>query len=182
MISQPNAITLYTAVVLHHAQRYLLLRRAPTKRIAPNLWTGIGGRVEADELDNLNASVLREVAEETGLSAADIERLTLRRALLHNRPHEPLTLLLFFTGELRELLTPHCTEGALAWLTPEQLADLPMLETTRSILPLVIQDHQHDPSGEGRVRLGVAQYQADGKLERIVWASEKDEFRGMSDE
>jgi 8-oxo-dGTP diphosphatase len=169
-MSNPNAIISYTALLLHHAQSYLLLQRAPTKRLAPNLWTGIGGKIEAHELNDLNASVLREVVEETGIPASAIARLTLRRALLHNRPHEPLTLLLFFTGELHEPLMPPCTEGTLAWVTPERITELPMLETTRSVLPLAIQDHQRDVEGRERVRLGVAQYQADGKLERIVWA------------
>ena len=48
----------------------LLIRRAQD-RIFPGLWQGVTGRVEPGE--RIPAAALREVEEETGLGAADIE-------------------------------------------------------------------------------------------------------------
>ena len=43
--AKPNMLAVYTVVVLRHQQSCLLLQRTATKRLWPNLWTGVGGRV-----------------------------------------------------------------------------------------------------------------------------------------
>jgi len=41
--SKLNAFAAFSLILLRHGERYLLLRRAETKRFAPGRWTGIGG-------------------------------------------------------------------------------------------------------------------------------------------
>ena len=77
-----------------------MLERAATKRMHPGLWTGMGGRVEADEMGDLTASALRELHEESGIGARDVTDFALRRVVFHARPGAPLTTLLYFTGTL----------------------------------------------------------------------------------
>jgi 8-oxo-dGTP diphosphatase len=170
MTARHNALAGYTVTVLHYAGEYLMLRRASTKRLAPNRWTGIGGRVELDEWDDLTASALRELAEETGIRAGEVDRISLRRALMHNRPGEPLTILLYLTGDLRERLTPACSEGVLEWVRPEEMVRLDIIETTAAALPLLIEDRARDPHGAEALRMGLAHYRTDGRLERVLWA------------
>lgn len=165
-----DALAAYTVILLEHGGRYLLLRRAAGKAFAPGRWTGIGGRVEADETGALAASALRELAEETGIVAAQITPLVLRRALCHARPGGPLTVLLYYTARLAEPLLPPCSEGTLAWVAPEELAALDVIETTRPVLPLLVADMARDPLGREPVRLGAAAYDAAGTLRRVVWA------------
>ena len=166
----PNALAAYTVVLLRHAGRYLLLQRAATKRFAPGRWTGIGGLVEDGEFGDLRAAALRELREETGIEAAAVDAFTLRRALLHARPGGPLTVLLYFTGSLRAGLLPDCPEGTLAWVAPDELAGLDVIETTRPVLPLLIADEARDPAGGEPVRLGIAHYRPDGAFERVIWS------------
>lgn len=163
-----NAVTHYTALFLLFEGEWLLLRRSSDKRFLPNRYTGLGGRVEADELGDLRRSVLRELTEETGLAEADLEYLTLRRMLTHNRPGEPLTGLFYFTAELKRYALPDCTEGTLHWTLPPDFTGLDIIETTAQALPRLVEDVAREPSGTDSVRLGVAHYET-AELTRVVW-------------
>ena len=161
-----NAVAHYTTLFLLFDGKWLLLKRSPHKRLQPNRYTGLGGRVEADELSDLRRSVLRELFEETDLSEDDLTHLTLRRMLTHNRPGEPLTVLFYFTAELKRYALPECTEGTLHWTLPRDFPTLDIIETTAQVLPKLVEDVAK-PS-EQTVRLGVAYYEI-GKLRRVVW-------------
>jgi hypothetical protein len=56
--------------------------------------------------------------------------------------------------------------GVLQWLTPEQIANIDVIETTRAALPLLMQDIDRDPLGLEPLRLGVADYRG-GNLTRV---------------
>ena len=169
---KPNAFALYTVVFLHFEGRYLLLQRAPGKRLAPNRWTGVGGRVEADETGDLCAAALRELTEETSLRENDLTDLHLRRVLYHNRAGEPLTGLLYYTANLKTYALPDCTEGALHWLEPKVFIELDIIETTAQTLPFLLEDVSRDPEGLEPLRIGITHYQEDGRLERVSWSKE----------
>ncbi len=165
----PNAVACYTTIFLLFDGRWLLLKRSASKRLLPNRYTGLGGRVEAGEFGDLKRSVLRELFEETGLGEGELEHLTLRRLLTHNRPGEPLTNLFYFTAALKTYALPSCTEGTLHWTEPENFAKLGVIETTAQVLPRLVKDIAREPEGTDTVRLGAAHYGPDG-LERVVWA------------
>jgi 8-oxo-dGTP diphosphatase len=167
--TKPNAVEAYTVVVLCHQQAYLLLQRAPTKRLWPNRWTGVGGRVESDEFRDLEKAALRELVEETGITSQDVRQFSLRRILLHARLQSSLTLLLYYTGTLQERILPMCTEGTLAWVSAEELPQLAVIGSTRPVLPLLIADYERDPNGYEAIRLGIANFQGDGEVASLVW-------------
>lgn len=164
--AKPDSLSAYAVLVLEYEGKVLLLQRARAKRLAPGLWTGIGGLVESQELGTLQAAGLRELHEETGIRADDVSGLTLRRVLLHAR--DQLTLLLYFTGRLNCYRLPDCTEGTLAWIAPERLSTLQWVDNARVVIPLAVEDHRRDPQGLEPARLGVARY-VGGRIERIVW-------------
>jgi 8-oxo-dGTP diphosphatase len=169
-IEKPNGAVLFTVIVLRHGGQYLLLERAVTKRVQPGRWTGMGGRVEADEMGDLAASALRELHEESGIAAHDVRDFTLRRVVFHARPGAPLTTLLYFTGILTTRVLPPCPEGTLAWVSPEQLPGLPLIDNARPLLPLLFADQERDPTGDDPLALGLARFTPDGTFLDIVWA------------
>ena len=165
---QPNSLAAFTIMLLSHEDHYLLLRRSQAKRFAPGRWTGVGGSVEPDEHNDLRASALRELQEETGITERSVDQFALRRVLLHARPGGPLTVLLYFTGSLNDRVTPDCSEGTLTWVKPDQLSELDVIETSGPVLPMLIDDQKRD-AGQP-LSLGIARYHDDGAFDRIIWA------------
>src|SRR5579875_9152 len=155
-----------TVVVLFHAGRLLLLRRSPSKRFAPNRWTGLGGKVEPGEIGDLLSAARREVLEETDLAPEEIEELRVRRYLLFAHPAEGIVCLVYLTGQTRTGRTPATTEGVLRWVHPDELPTLDLIENTGRVLPLQIEDVR---SASPVVRCGIASYDASGRLVTIVF-------------
>jgi len=169
---KPDVLESHSVILLESRGKFLMLKRAATKRFAPNRWTGVGGRVEANEYATLTASALRELREETGLEEGDVQGFTLRRAVLVARPGGTLNVLLYFTGLLQEQVLPDCPEGTLAWVEAGEMANLDIIETSRPVLPRLAEDIFRDPLGAEVVRVGIAVFDEAGAFQRIGWAGE----------
>ncbi len=170
-MDRTDALEALTVTLLRRNDRFLLLRRSDTKAFAPGKWTGLGGHVEASELACLRASALREVEEESGLAPSEIASYSLRRVVLVGRPRQPLRVLLYFTGDLSQERAPDCPEGTLFWKGAEEFSGLDVIETTRPVLPLLVQDMDADPAGNELPTVGLAVFDPAGKFQHIVWAT-----------
>ncbi len=168
-MQKTDSLEAYSVAVLRHKDRFLLLQRSPDKQFAPGKWTGLGGHVEIDEYSRLRTSALREVQEEAGILPQDIRNFVLRRAVLVSRPFQPFRVILYFTGVLDRFVTPTCPEGILSWKYQAEFDSLDIIETTRPILDLLIDDMRKDPNGIGRPKTGIAVFNGDGVFEKEFW-------------
>lgn len=166
----PDQLAAYSMILLRCGERFLMLERAGHKRFAPGRWTGMGGRVEPEELDDLGTAALRELQEEAGIPPEDVRNLTLRRVLVQVRPGHPVTNLLYFTGDVAELVAPESPEGTLHWLTESEISEVDVIENTARVIPLLIADMGRDPDGADPPVTGAARFDADGELREIRWA------------
>ncbi len=169
-MQKTDALEVYTVSFLRYEDQFLLLQRSQSKAFAPGRWTGLGGHVEKDELDQLRHAALREVQEEAGIPPQDIRDFVLRRTLLVCRPRQPIRVVLYFTGELSQIVTPDCPEGTLSWKQPSEFQSIDIIETTRPVLDLLVADMQRDPSGDELPKAGIAVFSAEGILQREIWA------------
>lgn len=138
-----------TALVLRHPTEaaVLLLRRSPTKKLFPNLITGIGGKVElADgEGDDLVAAAWREFQEETKIPATLVADVRLRLSTIISRGDQQV-LLLWLTGRLLDLpVDLGCTEGVLEFHPIDHLPVDDMIPTARQTIPFILALSVDDP-------------------------------------
>ena len=168
-MQKPDAIESYSVILMECQGSFLFLKRSMDRRFAPGLWTGVGGRVEVGEFSALAASALRELKEEAGIEAESVSGFTLRRVVLVARPGDALVLLLYFTGRIQMQILPGCPEGTLAWIDPDQAMGLEIVETSRPVLPRVMQDALRDPAGIEAIQTGVAAFDSTGRFKDVVW-------------
>jgi 8-oxo-dGTP diphosphatase len=104
-----------TSVFLVRRERVLLLYRRGSRAIADS-WVGIGGHVEADEFGDPAAAALRELGEEVGVAADQLDNFSLRYVALRDSGTE-LRTTYYFTADLRpdSPVPAECTEGDLRW-------------------------------------------------------------------
>lgn len=138
-----------TALVLRHptAPAVLLLRRSATKKLFPNLITGIGGKVELahGEGDDLIAATWREFHEETNIPAPLVSDVRLRLSTIISRGDQQV-LLLWLTGKLLDLPADlSCTEGQLEFHAVDQLPLDAMIPTARQAIPVILALADSDP-------------------------------------
>jgi 8-oxo-dGTP diphosphatase len=111
----------------------LLLRGAPTKRIWPNKYNGVGGHVEPGE--DVYTAAVREVREETGLSVQDI-RL---RSVINIPVEERQGIVVFvFIARAKSRQVIASDEGTLEWVPRDRLLSLDLVEDLPALIPRVL--------------------------------------------
>lgn len=132
-----TGLNVYVTVFLFRKNRVLLLERAYHKGFAPGRWTGVGGRVDPDEMGDLETAALREVGEEAGIVPADVENLEMRVVL--TRPEgEDVTTLVFFAGHTGCEALTRSNEGRLDWVALDRVGDLDLVENAGYALNLAV--------------------------------------------
>ena len=116
-----------------HKDRVLLLRGAPTKRIWPNKYNGLGGHVERDE--DVYTAALREIHEESGL---DVARLRLRGVINIDVGDAVGIMLFVFLADAVTLDARPSREGTPEWVPLTDLAAYDLVEDIEVILPRVL--------------------------------------------
>lgn len=144
----------------------VLLCRAAWKSFAPLRWTGIGGRLEGDEVAEPTRGALRELHEETGLTLADVRDWRFVADVLD--PGAEVRLV-YFTAVLVVEQLPPCTEGTLHWVP---LADVPhydLIENTHAVLDaLLANDWPH--TSQALPLHGVIRRDAAGRILQLVFS------------
>jgi 8-oxo-dGTP diphosphatase len=122
-----------TLCFITHGDEVLLLRGAPTKRIWPNKYNGVGGHVEVDE--DVYTSALREMKEETGLDVDDVQ---LRGVINVDAGQEVGIIVFVFTARALGQELKSSPEGTLEWIKRDQINALDLVEDLPELVPRVL--------------------------------------------
>jgi 8-oxo-dGTP pyrophosphatase MutT (NUDIX family) len=105
--------------------KILILKRSPTKSIAPNMYTGIGGKVEENE--TLYESAYRELYEEADIK--DIKLMHFADIIISN-----YKLIAYFGGYYDWNKNIKCNEGDLEWTSVKDVLSKNIIPSTKLVL------------------------------------------------
>lgn len=128
-----------TAIYLTRGEKILLLYRIGS-RVVGNSYTGsAGGHMEAEEFRSPEACVLRELQEETGLTADSLDHFRLRYITMRRKDGEVRQNYYYF-AELKDGASVNdSNEGRLEWHDMNALDGLPMPVTARHVVDHYLQ-------------------------------------------
>ncbi len=145
---------------------YLLMKRSPKKKIAPGVWSCVGGHFEADELNDPLAACLRETREETGIPADRVFNPELRYIIIRRKENIIRQIYIYF-GETDISEVKNNDEGTLHWIPEAELLNREFSKTFEAMLW-----HYKNTPVVDRLVVGVAE-NADGTL-RMNWSVAED--------
>lgn len=120
-------------------QILMLYRNKKADDVNQGKWIGLGGKLEQDE--SPDECMLREVYEESGIQLEHYKTCGILTFIYAKKPAEYIFVYKASTSERQ--FTP-TTEGELAWISKEDVMDLPLWEGDKKFLPLILGDEQAD--------------------------------------
>lgn len=127
------SLRLMTNAFIINRNKILLLKRANYKKIAPGLWTGVGGHIEPEEVNDPKSSCLREINEETGLKVSDLYDFRLQY-IVHRKKNDEIRQQYIFFGKTSTTEVIANDEGELHWIDISKIVELEMPLTIRYTL------------------------------------------------
>jgi 8-oxo-dGTP diphosphatase len=150
--STPKIILTNGAVAfLRRNDDYLLMKRSANRRVAPDVWSGVGGHMEREEINDPEVTCLREIFEETGITASQIFDLTLRYLIIR-RYGDTIRQSYIYFGQTNADPVITTDEGELYWISEDKLLDRKYTVTFTAML----KHYLTTPDSE-RIVIGVAE-------------------------
>lgn len=115
--------------------KLLLLKRAVDKKVDPNMYAGIGGKVEPHE--DFYSALLREIKEETGITK--LKSIKLYSVTQHPFPPsncEWVNLYFLVTID-KQIEIPKSDDGEFFWIDPSETENLPMPQDLKKYIKII---------------------------------------------
>ena len=156
-----------TTAYLFHEDEVLMIKRSSSRVFNFEFWSGVGGHIEPEEINDPKAAALREIYEESGLMQQEIKDFSMRYILLRLKDDEIRQQYIYFgRTDRKDIISSE--EGELFWIKQEDLAQLHMSTLNR----LMLEDYFRNPDCTW-VKVGTIAAGDNGEP-YIQWAELKD--------
>ena len=122
-----------TVCFIQHVDSGAVLLLERSRDPMKGLWTGVGGKTQLHE--DVHASCLREIQEETGLSVDALQLHGVVRTI-HDTAHSSW-LLFVYTANAMTAQIIDCPEGKLRWVDMCDLGSYTLIPFIRRLVPMV---------------------------------------------
>lgn len=112
---------------------FLLMKRAVNRKFAPGIWAGVGGHLEADEINDPRKACIREIYEETGICEKDLVDLKLKYIIMR-RSRDEIRIQYVYLAKTTIRQVVNTDEGELFWINKDELFDRELSATSRMTL------------------------------------------------
>jgi len=137
---------------LYNNNNVLLIHRSKNKRLAPGVWSCVGGHMETHELNNPIETCYREIEEEAGIHRNNIHSLELLYIIIRRWQNEIRQNYVYF-GKTSQTQTIETSEGSLHWIPENNLLKREYTKTFTAMLEHYVARHPQDKS----IYVGVAE-------------------------
>ena len=115
--------------------KVLLLKRA--REPMQNMYTGVGGKTNFDE--DINASCIREIKEETGLEVPNVKLKGVIKTVLDG--YNSAWILFVYTADNFKGEIINCNEGDLEWIDSNNIYSRNLIGFIKRILPRILDEN-----------------------------------------
>jgi len=136
---------------LMNNDKYLLMLRSPTREIAPNIWSLVGGHMENNEINDPMETCFREIMEETGIQRENIFDLKLRYIIIRQYKNIVRQNYIYF-GKTNITEVFDTEEGTLHWIQEKELLNKVYTKTYTEMMKHYIET----PDPMERIIVGIA--------------------------
>jgi 8-oxo-dGTP diphosphatase len=147
MITLRNGV----AAFLNNNDKYLLMKRDENRKIAPGVWSGVGGHIETHEINAPLSACYREIEEESGIARDKISSLELLYIITRRSKDEIRQSYIYF-GETGQTELAQTDEGELFWIEHSELLKREYSKTFTAML----EHYAHRDKGDRAIYVGVA--------------------------
>ena len=152
---------------LYYGNEVLMMKKSNSRLYNQEFWSGLGGHLEPEELNNPKQACLREIYEESGLQESDIDDLTLRYILFRIKEDEIRQQFVYIGRSATKDFTPS-QEGELHWVNED---DIHQLRLSRIIRFMV--EHHYEHRSQSNIMVGTITMNSQQEP-HIHWAELKD--------
>lgn len=138
MNQKPNVMQMVICanVFIRKDGKYLLMKRSPDKKYAPNKIHPFGGKM--DENENPYVGAVREIREEVGI---EIENLKLEAVIYEQMPDKDLKanwLVFYFSADYKSGEVILSEEGEVVYLTVEEVKHSDLFPSVETIIDHIL--------------------------------------------
>ncbi|GGH27129.1 hypothetical protein GCM10008013_28420 [Paenibacillus segetis] len=153
---------------LFNQDKVLMMKKNLSRIFDFEFWSGLGGHLEPEELNEPKGACVREIFEESGIQEEEIEDLKLQYILLRVKNDEIRQQFVYF-GKTNRSDAVASEEGELYWIHKDEILNLHVSRIIRFMI-----EHYFSNPDKTEVTIGTISIDNNDEDPVIQWAELRD--------